>query len=42
MVEGSGQKELFADADEEKHKRIDEASDKIKNRYGDDAVKRGR
>lgn len=41
-AEGSGQKELFADADEEKHKRIDKAYDKIKSRYGDDAVKRGR
>lgn len=42
VAEGSGQKELFADADEEKHKRIDKAYDQIKHRYGDDAVKRGR
>jgi len=39
--EGTGQKELFTDPREEKQKRVDEAYDKIKNRYGSDAVKRG-
>ena len=42
ITEGSGQKELFTDANVERQKRIDKASDKIKHRYGDNAVKRGR
>jgi DNA polymerase-4 len=42
ITEGAGQKELFVNPQEEKQKRLDQASDKIKNRYGNDAVKRGR
>lgn len=42
IAEGTGQKELFTDPEEEKQKRLDKAFDRIKNRYGDDAVKRGR
>ncbi|MCD6393665.1 MAG: DNA polymerase IV [Planctomycetes bacterium] len=41
ITEGAGQKELFVNPEEEKQKRLDQASDKIKNRYGNDAVKRG-
>ncbi len=41
ISEDSGQKELFTDPCEEKQKRLDKAFDRIKNRYGDDAVKRG-
>lgn len=41
ISEGSGQKELFTDPDEEKQKRLDKTFDRIKHRYGDDAVKRG-
>ncbi len=41
IAEGTGQKELFANPEEEKQKRLDKAFDIIKKRYGDDAVKRG-
>ena len=41
FAEGIGQKELFANPEEEKQKRLDKAFDRIKGRYGDDAVKRG-
>lgn len=41
ISEGSGQKELFTNPGEEKQKRLDKTFDRIKNRYGDDAVKRG-
>ena len=41
IVEGTGQKELFVNKEEEKQKRLDKAFDKIKDRYGDDAVRRG-
>jgi DNA polymerase-4 len=41
ITEGTGQKELFVNPEEEKQKRLDQASDKINNRYGNDAVKRG-
>jgi len=36
-----GQKRLFRDEEEEKQKRLDEAVDKVKNRYGEDALRRG-
>ena len=39
--EGSGQKLLFADPDEEKQKKIDSAFDKIRGKYGQDSLKRG-
>ena len=42
IAEGTGQKELFANPEEEKQKRLDKAFARIKDRYGDDAVKRGR
>lgn len=42
VTEGTGQKELFINHEEEKQKRIDKAFDKIKDRYGDDAVRRGK
>jgi len=35
------QRQLFVDADEDKHKRVDNAVDRIRDRYGDDAVRRG-
>ena len=39
VVEGSGQKELFINPEEEKQKRIDKAFDIIRGKYGDDAVR---
>ena len=39
--EGSGQKELFINAEDEKQKKVDEVFDKIKKKYGDEVVKRG-
>jgi len=39
--EGSGQKSLFIDPEEEKQKKIDEVYDKIKGKFGDDSLKRG-
>jgi DNA polymerase-4 len=42
VVEGSGQKELFINPEEEKQKRIDKAFDIIRDKYGDDAVRLGR
>ena len=39
--EGSGQKSLFSDPEEEKQKKIDEVYDKIRNKFGDDSLKRG-
>jgi hypothetical protein len=41
-VEGSGQKELFKNPQEERQKRIDKAFDIIRGKYGDDAVRWGR
>jgi len=35
------QKQLFSDAEKEKQKRLDEAVDMIKNRYGKNALRRG-
>jgi len=42
ITEGTGQKELFVNPEEERQKRLDQAYDEIKNKYGNDAVKRGR
>jgi DNA polymerase-4 len=39
--EGSGQKSLFSDPEDEKQKKIDEVYDKIRGRFGDDSLKRG-
>lgn len=39
--EDTGQKQLFSDTEEEKQKRLDKAVDKIKSRYGKDALRRG-
>lgn len=39
--EGSGQALLFADPNEEKHKKLDSAFDKIREKYGHDVLKRG-
>ncbi len=41
ITEGAGQKELFVSPEEERQKRLDQAYDEIKNKYGNDAVKRG-
>ena len=35
------QQQLFVDADDQKQERVDKAVDRIKNRYGDDAMRRG-
>ena len=39
--EGTGQKLLFSDPQEEKQKKIDSAYDKIREKYGEDSLKRG-
>jgi DNA polymerase-4 len=39
--EDTDQKQLFSDTEEEKQKRLDKAVDKIKSRYGKDALRRG-
>lgn len=39
--EGSGQKLLFSDPEDEKQKKIDAVYDMIRNKFGDDALKRG-
>jgi DNA polymerase-4 len=39
--EGSGQKLLFSDPQEEKQKIIDEVYDRIRGKFGDDSLKRG-
>ncbi len=39
--EGKGQGLLFTDPQEEKQKKIDTAFDKIREKYGDDSVRRG-
>ena len=38
---GSGQQELFPEPDQEKQKRLDEAFDKIRDKFGHDALRRG-
>jgi len=40
VKEDTGQQLLFGDPKEEKDKRLDEAVDKIKNRFGEDALRR--
>jgi DNA polymerase-4 len=39
---GSGQHQLFPDPEKEKQKRLDEAFDKIRNKFGHDALRRGK
>jgi len=39
--QGSGQQSLFADPENEKQKKLDQVYDKIKQKFGDDALKRG-
>ena len=39
--EGTGQNLLFSDPQEEKQKKIDSAYDKIREKYGEDSLKRG-
>ena len=39
---GSGQHQLFPEPDQEKHKRPDEAYDKIRDKFGHDALRRGK
>jgi len=39
--EGTGQKLLFADPEDEKQKLLDSAFDKIREKYGEDKLKRG-
>ncbi len=39
---GSGQQELFPEPDQEKQKRLDEAFDKIRDKFGHDALRRGK
>jgi len=41
VEEDRGQLQLFPDPEEEKQRKLDEAVDKIRDRYGKDAVKRG-
>jgi len=41
VKEDTCQQLLFGDPKEEKQKRLDEAVDKIKNRYGEDSLRRG-
>jgi DNA polymerase-4 len=41
VKEGSVQQSLFSDPNEKKQKNLDEIYDKIKNKYGDDKLKRG-
>ena len=38
--EGSGQKLLFSEPEDEKQKKLAEVYDKIKQKFGDDALKR--
>jgi hypothetical protein len=40
-AEGSGQQLLFSDPDNKKQKTIDAVLDKIRDKYGDDALMRG-
>ena len=41
VQQGTGQKLLFTDPEEEKQKKIDTVSDKIREKYGEDSLKRG-
>jgi len=40
-AEGSGQQLLFSDQEDKKQKKIDEVFDKIRNKYGEDGLRRG-
>ena len=40
--QGSGQQSLFSDPENEKQKKLDEVYDQIKQKFGDDALKRGK
>jgi DNA polymerase-4 len=39
--QGTGQKLLFSDPEEEKQKKLDSVFDKIRERYGEDSLKKG-
>jgi DNA polymerase-4 len=39
---GAGQRQLFAEPDQQKQKRLDKAFDEIRKKFGHDALKRGR
>ena len=39
---GSSQRQLFEEPEQEKQKRLDEAFDKIRNKFGHDALRRGK
>jgi len=39
---GTGQRHLFEEPDQEKQKRLDEAFDKIRDKFGHDALRRGK
>ena len=39
---GTGQQQLFAEPEEEKQKRLDKAFDRIRSKFGDDALRRGK
>jgi DNA polymerase IV len=41
VQQGTGQKSLFSDPEEEKQKTIDEVCDKIRGKFGEDILKRG-
>ena len=42
IEEGKGQQMLFTDPEEEKYKKIDSTLDKIRAKFGDDSLKRGK
>jgi DNA polymerase-4 len=39
---GSGQHQLFSEPDHDKQKRLDEAFDRIRDKFGHDALRRGK
>ena len=41
VKEGSGQMQLFCDEEKEKQRKLDQTIDRIRSKFGDDAVKRG-
>ncbi len=41
VKEGSGQMQLFCNEEEEKQRKLDQTIDRIRSKFGDDAVKRG-
>jgi DNA polymerase-4 len=41
QMTGNGQSQLFPDPDREKQKRLDKAFDKIRNKFGQNALRRG-